>query len=85
MSSDIYQPISCSLHSEYELAIMHGRILKLKWHDENGEVLSKKLKPVEIKTRDKQEFLVAWDVNNVIYEIRLDKIIHSDVSEKNQT
>lgn len=84
MKSDIYKPIECGLHSEYELAIMHGRTLKLKWQDENGKYHYEHLIPVDIKTRNQQEFLIANDTNDVIYEIRLDRIILSDVREQNQ-
>ena len=28
-----YIPIACKLHSEYELAIMQGRSLRLSWRD----------------------------------------------------
>jgi Rho-binding antiterminator len=81
MSSDNYKPIDCGLHSEYELAIMHGRTLKLKWLDENGNVLTEKLKPLDIETRDQQEFLIASNTNDILYKIRLDRIIRSDLNE----
>jgi len=83
MSSDNYKPIECGLHSEYELAIMHGLTLHLSWQDENGKVHTEKLKPVDIETREQKEFLIASDINHVIYEIRLDRIIQSDVREQN--
>ncbi len=83
MSSDNYKPIECGLHSEYELAIMHGRTLQLQWQNENGKVLTEKLKPVDIEIRNQQEFLIARDTNHMIYEIRLDRIIQSDVHEQN--
>lgn len=77
MTSDNYQPIECGLHSEYELAIMHGAALNLSWRDAQGEVITHTVKPIDLQTRDRQEFLIVQGPANVIYEIRLDRIISS--------
>jgi Rho-binding antiterminator len=74
-----YIPITCDLHSEYELAIMHRRSMLLTWQDENSEVHTAALLAVDMRTRDKQEFLIARDNKNVTHEIRLDKIIKTEL------
>ncbi len=73
-----YTPIACGLHSEYELAIMHRRTMLLTWQDENSEMHTATLLPVDMITRDKQEFLIVRDNNAMTFEIRLDKIIKTD-------
>ena len=68
-----YQPISCELYSEYELAIMHGNKIKLVWQ-ENDQTQIATITPLDLKTRDHQEFLVAEDHQRQPLEIRLDYI-----------
>jgi Rho-binding antiterminator len=80
-----YTPIACDLHSEYELAIMHRRSMMLTWQDENNEIQTAALLPLDLITRDKQEFLLARDNNNVTCEIRLDKIIKSEPQPENKS
>ena len=76
-----YTPIACGLHSAYELAIMHKRLLQLAWRDQNNNVIHKRLLPLDISTREHAEFLLARDDNGVVYEIRLDRILQSDVEQ----
>ena len=70
-----YQPISCALHSEYELAIMQRRPLQLQWHTSSGEAEEQKLLPTDLVTRPEGEFLLALDEKKLPIEIRLDQII----------
>jgi len=76
-----YHPINCDLHSEYELAIIHKLMLQLAWTDETGQQNIGKVMPLDLKARDKQEFLIGQSNDGEIHYIRLDKISHSDVSE----
>lgn len=78
-----YVPVDCGLHSEYELAIMQRQLLTLRWQDENGTLHDASLLPVDLLTRDSQEFLIAHDKNNIRYEIRLDRIIKTAHELKN--
>ena len=79
-----YTHVSCALHSELELMIMHGETLELSLAEDSG--LQKLLiKPRDIVIRkDKGEYLLGVGENDKIYEIRLDHIIkyhkktHSD-------
>ena len=74
-----YQPISCELHSQYELAIMHKNKLCLSWLKEGETVTEKNITPVDVVTKNKAEFLVVntSSENNVF--IRLDHIVEMRV------
>ena len=68
-----YRPISCELYSEFELAIMHGRKVKLVWQ-ENEQTRIASVTPLDLRTRDHQEFLIAEDHHRQPLQIRLDYI-----------
>ena len=55
----LYEPIPCSLHDEYEIAIMHRKQLNIKWVDNRGDCHTDKVLPSDILVKDKEEFLVA--------------------------
>ena len=78
---DAYTPISCGQHSLYELAIMQRVMLLLTWRSENGQSHIGKLMPLDLKTQDQQEFLIAQSNDGGMHQIRLDRIIHSDINE----
>ena len=71
-----YQPISCELHSLYELAIMHKKKLCLTWCKEGDVVTEINIIPVDIQTKNKAEYLIVKtpELNNLL-SIRLDYII----------
>ena len=69
-----YKPIDCSLYSEYELAIMQGTRLQLSWRDAVGTSRIEVLVPVDLRTRQGEEFLVTIDHTGFEREIRLDRI-----------
>jgi len=71
-----YQPISCELHSEYELAIMHKNRLCITWRKDGIIVMDENVIPVDIQTKNKAEYLIVkTHKNNAVYSIRLDYII----------
>lgn len=70
----IYEPIACSLHDEYEIAIMHKKHINIKWSGDGGEEYTDKVLPKDIQVKDKAEFLVAKNRDNKELCIRLDKI-----------
>lgn len=77
IKSDVpYQPISCDLHSQYELAIMHKDKLSLTWHKEGGNITEMDVIPVDVQTKNKAEYLVVKipRQNDLVF-IRLDYII----------
>jgi transcriptional antiterminator Rof (Rho-off) len=69
-----YEVVSCASHSEYELWIMHGEQLRVRWFDEDGLEHTEVLRPVELETRQGEEYLVARTESNKRRRIRLDKI-----------
>lgn len=73
---DSYQAIPCAEYSQYELWIMHDQTLQLAWRDEQGQEHIGLLQPLDLQTRDRQEFLIAMPLkrDDVLY-IRLDRII----------
>ncbi len=77
MNPTDYTPIDCSLHSEYELAIMHGTRLQVSWRDAEGSLRIEVLVPVDLRTRQGEEFLAAIDHVGNEREIRLDRIMGS--------
>ena len=71
-----YQPISCELHSQYELAIMHKNKLCLTWCKDGEVVTETNIIPVDVQTKNKAEYLVAkTSEQNALFSIRLDDII----------
>jgi len=69
-----YIPIACSLHDEYEIAIMQKKYLDIEWSDDDGGLHTAKVLPTDILVKDKQEFLIADKQDNTALCIRLDKI-----------
>ena len=70
MKHNNYTSVSCQLHSELELLIMHGNCIKIEL-----EKSSCTLKPDDIVTRkNKGEFLLGKDKKGQPVEIRLDQI-----------
>ena len=76
-----YQPVSCELHSQYELAIMHKSRLFLIWRKDGEVVTEKNLIPVDVQTKNKAEYLVLkrTEQNKLLF-IRLDYIIEMRIS-----
>ncbi len=76
MAADDYRPVSCAVHSEYELAIVQGRRLHLVWTDADGQQHAACLQPTDLVTRDGAEYLLARDRDGHPQRIRLDRIRH---------
>jgi len=70
-----YTPIDCGLHSEYELAIMRRQSLRLNWRDTQGIVHIGVYHPLDLRTRDGEEFMVVTDTEGRQLHIRLDRIM----------
>jgi len=70
-----YQPIDCDLYSEYECAIVQNRRLQLVWRDDTGTVHLEVVTPVDLRTRNREEYLLVGDAR----EIRLDRILRHTV------
>lgn len=72
--SNTYIPIACSLHDEYEIAIMHRKHLDIEWLDDDDELHAAKVLATDVLVKDKQEFLIADTQDGKALCIRLDKI-----------
>jgi len=74
MDNDAYQPISCDLHSQYELAIMHKNKLYLSWLAEGKLISATNITPLDVQTKNKAEYLMAKTAESKNICIRLDHI-----------
>jgi|GEM_PF-1918855 len=85
-----YQPVSCAMHSELELAIMHHHYLHMDYIDINTrQKLTIIAKPYDIVNHKHQdtmqsgEFLLCYDSRNKLLEFRLDCIMHYSYVKNN--
>ncbi len=69
-----YQPVSCDLHSELELAIMHKTRLVLRWQADENTIVSDTVLPCDIFTREGAEYLLVENTAKQQHMIRLDHI-----------
>jgi Rho-binding antiterminator len=76
--TDEYKPISCDLHSQYELWIMRGQDIKLAWQDETGITHIERVKPVDVRAESGYEFLYFKDSRQSHGRVRLDYILRAD-------
>lgn len=70
---DPYVPIACARYSDYELAILHGQKLRLRWHEANVHCVQL-VQPLDLKTDNHEEFLICRNVAGEMLTIRLDRI-----------
>jgi Rho-binding antiterminator len=73
-----YTPVDCGLYSEYELAILHHRRLRIYWHEPDGRAHIGVLMPVDLSTRGGEEFLVLERGDGERTELRLDRIARAE-------
>ena len=74
MMTKPYQPIPCSLHDEYEIAIMHKKTLHIKWMDDADISRTALALPKDIIVKKREEFLVVDVGGDKSDCIRLDEI-----------
>ena len=72
--SDEYKPISCDLHSQYELWIMRGQYIKLVWRNAQGVSHIGRVKPLDVRAESGYEFMYFRDASGARRRIRLDHI-----------
>ena len=73
-NNEPYVPVSCSIHSEYELLIMHQDKIQLRWLDDKGITALDMVTAKDLQTKAGEEFLVVEDRHGKQYHVRLDKI-----------
>lgn len=70
-----YTPISCDVYSELEVAILHKTRLRLAWRE--GNVChTHVVMPLDLETREHQEFLHCRLETGDRVTVRLDRITH---------
>ncbi|RTZ71934.1 MAG: transcriptional antiterminator, Rof [Gammaproteobacteria bacterium] len=73
MSSNDYQPISCDLHSEYELLAMHRKPVTVQYLDDQGAEQHFQGIIKDLVTRDGAEYMQLEGEDGTL-EVRLDRI-----------
>jgi Rho-binding antiterminator len=68
-----YKPIPCTEYDVYEIAIMHGRKLRLIWREANV-IYWQIVKPLDLETRNGEEFLIFRAMDEKTFSTRLDHI-----------
>ncbi len=66
-----YSPIECGAHSELEVAVLHKQWLRVAWADTRGDHVASLL-PLDLETKNKEEFLLAESQAGEQLRIRLD-------------
>ena len=69
-----YKPVSCGLHSEYELLAMHRSRVRLSCISEEGVAQTVEGQVLDVVTRNKAEYLVLEIDGMEVKSIRLDRI-----------
>ena len=79
-----YQPIACDRHDIYEIAILRGQSLRLKWRQQ-GETHQHTVRPRDLVIADGAEWLIADAPGDADSEsglrlrLRLDWINHAEL------
>ncbi len=68
-----YRPISCGLYSRLEVAILHRTPIECAWRDAGGRRHRGRLLPLDLRTREHAEYLIAETPEGEV-EIRLDRL-----------
>ncbi len=70
-----YHPISCALHSQYELWIMHADNIVIDYRQADAEDCQVSGIGIDLMTRHGEEFIVVQATDDSSVTIRLDHII----------
>lgn len=73
-----YRPVDCACYDRLELAILRGRALRLAWLDPAGVAHVARVIPLDLLTRDGEEFLVFGDGTSGRHRVRLDRILEAE-------
>ena len=74
MAMSDYHPIGCENYAALEIAIVQGTRLRVGWQSPDGRWHIEPLLPVDLRTREHEEFLIAQRCVGRPLEIRLDRI-----------
>lgn len=76
-----YTPISCELYARYERWIIRRRMIRVAWRDGAPQTVQahlESLRPVDLRTRHRVEYLVARRPSGERLELRLDCIVRAE-------
>ena len=80
-NDDSYTPIDCGVYSEYEVAILHRRPMRVHWQDDEGADHIDNVTPRDLVTEDKREYLIADKAEGGELKVRLDRILKAAVAD----
>jgi Rho-binding antiterminator len=72
-----YIPIACELYSRYELAVLRGKALRVRWRGARGVDHVETLCPTDLRTRRHAEFMIARNQIGQRRVLRLDRIVEA--------
>ena len=70
-----YQPVSCEIHSQYELLVLQHNRISLGYLDVNGNRRQVTGTPLDLYTRKGEEFIILQTGTENALTIRLDRIV----------
>lgn len=73
-----YTPVDCAVYSEYEIAILQHRRLRISWCQPDGQLSTQVLRPLDLRTRDHEEFLFGETPDGKTLQLRLDQITKTE-------
>ena len=78
MKHQEYRPIACVLHDQYQLAAMRGVLLDIWWEAGSEGGMQRRLRVLDVFTRDRAEYLTGVTSTGERYQIRLDWISRAE-------
>ncbi|MGD2073314.1 MAG: transcriptional antiterminator, Rof [Gammaproteobacteria bacterium] len=75
-----YTPVDCGLYSRYELDIVRREPLRVSWRRRDGQVHVEVLRPLDLETRNHEEFMIAEGLGGNRVELRLDRILRTEAA-----
>ncbi len=72
-----YKPISCTLYNFYEVTILDRKSLRIVWKSTRGLDRIETLRPVDLRTRNHAEYMIARNQIGQCRVLRLDRIKHA--------
>lgn len=69
-----YKPISCTLYNFYEVSILGRKSLRIVWRSARCLDRIETLRPVDLRTRNSAEYMIARNQHGQCRVLRLDRI-----------
>ena len=73
-----YKPISCALYNFYEVSILNRKSLRIVWKSARGLDRIETLTPIDLRTRNSAEYMIARNQIGQCRVLRLDRIRNAD-------